>query len=207
MVALSPRCSWNWASRFGGRPARPYVKSPAAKGLGVKATTSWTSSSPRLWRKWHRATRRLRRKEQKRVPARSPSAPALLLLKVHADFGDRFRFSGGAELRGEPGRTAICPVRARTFCASSRARREPPRFADGTEPRSHGAPASVGRFLAGAAGRVQGRFRGGGSGGRRRAGARGQVRVSNWRRRSTTFITSTPSFTRKTARRRFSCCG
>ncbi len=62
-------------------------------------------------------------------------------------------------------------------------------------------------FLADAAGGVEGGFGGGARGDRGRAGARGASTRFNWRRRSTTSTTSIRSSTRRTGRRKCSCCG
>jgi hypothetical protein len=100
---------------------------------------------------------------------------ALLPAEVHAQFGDRFRFAGGAELRR---RNRAVPAvrggaRAQHSAQARGARRERCRFRGGAFPRSHGAAASVRGFLAGAAGGLQGRFGAGGRVSRGRAGARG----------------------------------
>ena len=101
MVALSPRCCAELGIPLSEEDrARPYVEVSGRKGLGVKADDLMDTphrqgaggsgiAPPGGFRGGAEARGRPDRHRR----------PALLPAEVHPHFGDRFRFSGGAELR------------------------------------------------------------------------------------------------------------
>ena len=211
MVALSPRCCAELGIPLSEEDrARPYVEVAGRKGQGVKADDLMDTLIAKALEEVasRHAEASAGGAEARGRPDRH-RRPALLPAEVHPHFGDRFRFSGGAELRR---RNRAVPAvrggaRAQHSAQARGARRERPRFRGGTEPRSHGAPASVGRFLASCCWprpRPIRRWRTPWPPASRRTWPSTRF---NWRRPSTTSITSTPSFTSRTAKKRSSCCG
>ena len=211
MVALSPRCCAELGIPISEEDRkRPYVEVSGRKGLGVKADDLMD---------------KLIEKALEEVASRHPEAPAeeqraggdadrhrraaLFPAEVHAQLGDRFRFSGGVELRRRD--RAVCAVRgrARAQYPAQAARRAARAFPIS---RRNSTREAMARQLQSedfwqmllAASKADGAWSARCVG---RAGARGEVTPSNSRRRSATFTSSTRSFTRRIERRRSSCCG
>src|ERR1039458_10018628 len=123
--------------------------------------------------------RRRGREESARGHANRHRGAALFPVEVHAQYGDRLRPAGGVELRGgdRAVRAILGGARAQHSAQAGRARRADPRLRQRTRCRGHGAPARQRRFLADAAGGIEGGCGGGEGGGFRRTGPRGQVRL------------------------------
>jgi len=188
-----------------GRPRASVCEVAGRKGQGSRRTTSWTRSSPRRWRKWHRATRKLPGGAEARGRPDRHRRSALLPAEVHADFGDRFRFQEALSFEGETGPYSSTPRCApATFCASSRSAARPFRFRGGARPRGHGRQLQSEDFwqVLLAASKADSAVEAAVT-----AGEPAHVPSTrfNWRRPSTTSITSTPSFTSRTAKRKSSC--
>ncbi len=180
-VALSPRCCAELGIALSEEDRkRPYVEVSGRKGLGVKADdlidTLIAKALDEVAARHAEATPDAQRAH--RLADRHWRV-ALFPAEVHAQFGDRVRFSGSAELRGRDRtlRAVRRRPRAQHSAQAGREGRTSARFPRRVDPRRFGAPASRRRLLASAAGGVQsGRGRGARGGGRR-AGARGQVRL------------------------------
>ena len=163
MVALSPRCCAELGIPLSEEDRkRPYVEVSGRKGLGVKADDLMDS---------------LIAKALEEVASRHPDDPpeknrtvatqiaiaraALLPAEVHAQYGDRLRSSGGAELRRRDRavRAIRGGARAQHSAQAGGARRAASRFrrANST-PEAMARQLAVRRFLADAAGRLEGGF-------------------------------------------------
>ncbi len=182
MVALSPRCCAELGIPLSEEDRKkPYVEVSGRKGLGVKADDLMDS---------------LIAKALEEVQSRHPDDPAesespggdpdrdcgaaLFPAQVHAQYRDRVRSAGGAELRGRD--RAICAVHGGARGAgagqAAGAGREFARFRKRADRRGDGAATAIGGFLADAAGGVESRCSGGERAGGGGTGTRGAVCVS-----------------------------
>ena len=162
MVALSPRCCAELGIPLSEEDRkRPYVEVSGRKGLGVKADDLMDT---------------LIQKALEEVASRHPDDPAeqnrkvatqiaiaalrYFLLKFTRNYRHRLRPAGGPQLRGRdrPLRAVRRRARAQNPGQTPGDGRAHSRFCSGTGRPVPGPPASVRGFLAGPAGRIQGRF-------------------------------------------------
>ena len=102
MVALSPRCCADLGIPLSEEDRkRPYVEVSGRKGLGVKADDLMDSLIDKaLEEVVDRACREHGGREPRRGHADRHRRAALFPAEVHAQYGDRLRSAGGAQLRG-----------------------------------------------------------------------------------------------------------
>ena len=210
MVALSPRCCAELGIPLSEEDrARPYVEVSGRKGLGVKADDLMDTLIAKALEEVASRHAEASAEEQKRVAGQiAIGALRYFLLKFTRTSVIAFDFQEALSFEGETGPyLQYAAVRARNILRKLEERGESiPDFA--AELTARPWRASFSRKISGSCcwprPRPIRRWR------KRWPPASRRTWPStrfNWRRRSTTSITSTPSFTRRTARKRFSCCG
>ncbi len=181
MVALTPRCCAELGIPLSEEDRkRPYVEVSGRKGLGVKADDLIDSLTAKALEEVASRHPEASREEQHGVATQiAIGALRYFLLKFTRNSVIAFDLQEALSFEGETGPyVQYAAVRARNILSQTGgAGRSHTRLRLRIEPGSHAAPASVGRFLAGAAGRVESRFRRRAGRDRRRAGACGQVRI------------------------------
>ena len=211
MVALSPRCCAELGIPLSEEDKkRPYVEVSGRKGLGVKADDLMDKLIEKALEEVASRHAEAPAEEQRAVATQiAIGALRYFLLKFTRNSVIAFDLQEALSFEGETGPyVQYAAVRARNILRKLEERGEThARFRDGTRRGGDGAAARIGRLLADAAGGVEGRFGG-------RSARLPPASPRTWRdtrfssrRRSAISTSSIPSFTRRIARRRCSCCG